>query len=103
MDKAKSIQLEKALKGKNFNGYNVLSLVNNGKSAAVFKAEKQNKFFALKIFDNELVERFGHEIQIKRIEQEISLKNHGIKGLAFGKNCRIFMSDIHRYLFFGKK
>ena len=52
MDKAKSIQLEKALKGKNFNGYNVLSLVNNGKSAAVFKAEKQNKFFALKIFDN---------------------------------------------------
>lgn len=82
MDKAKSIQLEKALKGKNFNGYNVLSLVNNGKSAAVFKAEKQNKFFALKIFDNELVERFGHEIQIKRIEQEISLKNHGIKGLV---------------------
>jgi serine/threonine protein kinase len=82
MDKLKAIELEKELKGTVLNGYEILKLINNGKSAAVFKAKKDNDFFALKIFDNELVERFGHEIQTKRIEQEIALKNHKIDNLV---------------------
>ena len=81
MDYYKSKQLEQELKGKIFNGYEIIELINNGKSAAVFKAKKNSTLFALKIFDNELIERFGHEIQTKRIEQEISLKNHNIDGL----------------------
>lgn len=36
---------------------------------------------AVKIFDNELAERFGHKIQDRRIQQEIGLKNHGIPNL----------------------
>lgn len=82
MDKIKATELEKELKGTTLNGYEVLELINNGKSAAVFKAKKGNDFFAIKIFDNELVERFGHEIQTKRIEQEIALKNHTIDNLV---------------------
>ena len=82
MDKVKAIELEKKLKGTILSGYEVIELINNGKSAAVFKAKKDNNFFALKIFDNELIERFGHEIQTKRIEQEISLKNHTIDNLV---------------------
>lgn len=82
MDKVKSIELEKELKGTILSGYEVIELINNGKSAAVFKAKKDNNFFALKIFDNDLIERFGHEIQTKRIEQEISLKNHTIDNLV---------------------
>lgn len=82
MDKAKSLILEKELINKSLNGYEVVKLLNNGKSAAVFKARKNNKDYALKIFDNDLVERFGYEIQIKRIEQEIKLKNHTIENLV---------------------
>ena len=82
MDKLKSIELEKQIKGQTIGGFKVLKLINNGKSAAVFKAEKNGDYYALKIFDNDLVERFGHEIQTKRIEQEIALKNHSIDNLV---------------------
>ncbi|MDT0644948.1 protein kinase [Zunongwangia sp. F363] len=82
MDKKKALQLQTKLKDQSFFGYNIIELINNGKSAAVFKAEKEGKGYALKIFDNNLIERFGHEIQSKRIEQEISLKNHSIPNLV---------------------
>jgi serine/threonine protein kinase len=82
MDKYKAIELEKELKGKILNDYKIIEFINNGKSAAVFKAEKGSVFFALKIFDNEIIEIFGHEIQTKRIEQEIALKNHTINNLV---------------------
>ena len=82
MDKLKSLELEKQIKGELIGGFKVLKLINNGKSAAVFEAEKNEDFYALKIFDNDLVERFGHEIQTKRIEQEIALKNHTIDNLV---------------------
>lgn len=82
MDSLIAKQLENELQGKTLHGYVVGELLNNGKSAAVFKATKHGFTFALKVFDNELVERFGHEIQTKRIEQEIALKNHDIKNLV---------------------
>lgn len=82
MDKIKAKELEKTLKGTTLSGYEIIELINNGKSAAVFKTKKENEFFALKVFDNELVERFGHEIQVKRIEQEIALKNHTVENLV---------------------
>ncbi|KAF0140665.1 MAG: hypothetical protein FD122_2242 [Stygiobacter sp.] len=81
MDKLKAEELEKKVKGMVLEGYEIIKLLNNGKSAAVFRAKKNDRFTALKIFDNELVERFGHEIQTKRIEQEIALKNHSIENL----------------------
>lgn len=82
MDKYKALILAEELKGKQLNGYNIKRFVNNGKSAAVFEAIKNGQSYALKIFDNELIERFGHEIQIKRIEQEIALVNHDIPNLV---------------------
>lgn len=83
MDNYKAKQLEQILVGQNFLAYNIEKLLNNGKSAAVFKAiDKEGNTFAIKIFDNDLVERFGHEIQERRIEQEISLKGHDIPNLV---------------------
>lgn len=82
MDRFKALELEKELKGKELDGFNVDKLLDNGKSAAVFKATKEGEPFAIKVFDNELIERFGHEIQTKRIEQEIALKDHGIENLV---------------------
>jgi len=82
MDKIKALELANEINGMVLNGYEVHDFINNGKSAAVFTAKKEGQFFALKIFDNELVERFGHEIQTKRIEQEIALKDHTIENLV---------------------
>lgn len=83
MDNYKAKQLEQLLVGKKFLSYKIEKLLNNGKSAAVFKAsDSLGELFAIKIFDNDLVERFGHEIQERRIEQEISLKGHTIPNLV---------------------
>ncbi|HRF76797.1 MAG TPA: protein kinase [Chitinophagales bacterium] len=82
MDGYKAKKIEETLKGKDFLGYEIINLINNGKSAAVFKAkDNSGNEFAIKIFDNELIERFGHEIQESRIEKEISLKGHTILNL----------------------
>ena len=83
MDTYKAKQLEQILKGQKFLNYEIVKLLNNGKSSAVFKAKDlDGNFYAVKIFDNDLIERFGHEIQEKRIEQEISLKGHTISNLV---------------------
>ena len=82
MDTLKAKKIEEILRGKDFQQYQIVELINNGKSAAVFKAiDKTRKNVAIKIFDNELIERFGHEIQETRIQQEISLKGHSIPNL----------------------
>jgi serine/threonine protein kinase len=61
----------------------IVKLLNNGKSAAVFKAvDADNRPVALKIFDNEFLKRFGFDVQLKRINQEVDLKGHGISGLV---------------------
>ena len=82
MDKIKAKKLETLIAGQTIAGYTIERLVNNGKSAAVFKACKDGKLYAFKIFDNDLIERFGHEIQQKRIDKEIGLKGHVINNLV---------------------
>ncbi len=82
MDEYLAKKLEKKLSETNFEGYRFGSLINYGKSAAVFKVRKNITNYALKIFDNDLIERFGHQIQTRRIEQEIELKDHNIDGMV---------------------
>jgi len=52
--------------------------VNHGKSALVVKAIRTGEEAALKIFDPDLVDRFGRSIQLGRIQREKSLigKSH---------------------------
>lgn len=80
MDNIKAQDLFEQLNGKEINGWTVKELVNFGKSAAVFKAEKadSSEFAALKIFDDELIEKYGDQAQIARIERELTLvgKSH---------------------------
>ena len=82
MDNFLAEKLAEKLCEKEFRGYMIKSLIDFGKSAAVFKAEKELRQYAVKIFDNDLIERFGHKIQTTRIEQEIQLKNHKINGMV---------------------
>jgi len=73
MDKVKAKQLEEALLGKCIQGCKVGPLVNNGKSAAVFLATKDGNPVALKIFDDELIEKYGDATQLARIDRELEL------------------------------
>lgn len=45
-----------------------------GKSSLVFKATRGDETAALKIFDPELIERFGEKVQAERIQRELSLR-----------------------------
>lgn len=82
MDSIKAKKLEDILKGRGFLDYTIIELINHGKSAAVFKAVSiNNQLVAIKIFDDELIGRFGEDVQEKRISLERGLKNHNIPGL----------------------
>lgn len=75
MDKIKAKTWEAQLSGKEIAGYRVLSLIDNGKSAAVFKCSREGdgNIAALKIFDDEIIERYGDKTQLARINRELTL------------------------------
>jgi len=83
MDKYKATDLEKFLKGEVLEGYQIQRLINFGKSAAVFEgAHEDGSKAAIKIFDADLIDKFGAQSQQRRTEQEKALKGHDIKGLV---------------------
>lgn len=73
MNKLTAEKMTGELVGKTVAGWLVQEYLNHGKSAAVFLAERSGQKAALKIFDPEILERYGREIQLKRIERELSL------------------------------
>lgn len=81
MDIIKARDLLTKLQGKIIDNIIIHDLINNGKSAAVFLGQKDNNNYAIKIFDNDLIERYGVEIQQYRIELELKLKDHQIDNL----------------------
>ncbi|WP_440094278.1 serine/threonine protein kinase [Pseudomonas syringae] len=74
MDAVKAAQWEKDFAGKIIGNWCVGALIDNGKSAAVFEAfADDGQKFALKIFDDELIQRYGDRVQLARIERELQL------------------------------
>ncbi len=73
MDQVRAKRIAGELQGKEVGGWTVLDYINNGKSALVVKASRKGEDAALKIFDPDLVERFGRDTQLGRIEREKSL------------------------------
>lgn len=61
------------LAGRHVSGWTVRELLGSGKSALVFRAEKGGQDAALKVFDPELIERFGKRKQLDRIDRERAL------------------------------
>ena len=61
------------LMGTTVSGWLITGYLGCGKSALVLKAEQNGNVAALKIFDPDLVERFGKRVQIARIDREKSL------------------------------
>lgn len=75
MDSVRANKLLRELVGKRVGKWQILSLLGHGKSAAVFKASCDGLFVAVKVFDSELVERFGRDVQIARINRELTLRD----------------------------
>jgi eukaryotic-like serine/threonine-protein kinase len=73
MDKVKAAAWEADLTGKEIAGCTIGSLIDHGKSAAVFKATRNGEVVALKIFDDEIIERYGDKTQLARIDRELTL------------------------------
>jgi serine/threonine protein kinase len=82
MDKVKGQFLLDQLKNTAIEGICVKSFLDNGKSAAVYRGEKDGNLYAVKIFDNDLLDKYGVRIQQIRIDHELSLKDHDIDNLV---------------------
>lgn len=76
MDSVTARALEARLKGVTLDGWEIGDLINHGKSAAVFHGRKDGAHAAVKIFDSELIERYGDNAQLARIDRELELRGH---------------------------
>jgi hypothetical protein len=62
------------LTGRTVGDWKVVSQISFGKSAVVLRAVRDGQLAALKVFDPDLIERFGRDVQAKRIERELRLR-----------------------------
>jgi serine/threonine protein kinase len=78
MDEARAKRMAAELVGKTVGKWTLLDYLGAGKSALVFRASNGATEAALKIFDPELVDRYGRDVQAARIERERRLigKSH---------------------------
>lgn len=92
MDEVKAKEWEAKFRGQAIEGWAIDSLIDYGKSAAVFKAvgDGPEKLAALKIFDDELIQRYGDETQLKRIDREL-----GLIGTLHPNMVQIFGGGFH--------
>jgi eukaryotic-like serine/threonine-protein kinase len=74
MDSVIAKRIERDLLGREVGGWRIVEHLNAGKSAIVFKAEKEAEVAAVKIFDPEMVERYGKDVQLGRIARELTLR-----------------------------
>lgn len=76
MDSARAKRMSEELIGEEVRGWKLLRLLDFGKSALVIAGEKGSVQGAVKIFDPELVERFGYDVQRMRVDRELELHGH---------------------------
>lgn len=76
MYEQRALELRDELRGRLVAGWRVDDLIHHGNSAAVFRAQNARRDAALKIFDPELIARYGEITQLTRIERELELRGH---------------------------
>lgn len=78
MDKILATRMATEIVGSEVGGWRALELLGSGKSALVIRAEKNGQAAALKVFDPDLVEKYGEATQLCRIDRERRLigKSH---------------------------
>jgi serine/threonine protein kinase len=70
MDRVRAIRIATELNGKAIAGWVIAELVDYGKSALVLAASKGDQTCILKLFDPEIVERYGEGVQRERVTRE---------------------------------
>lgn len=73
MDTVRAERMSQELRGQRVGRWLIRRYLGAGKSAVVFEGEKDGQQSALKVFDPELIKRFGKATQLGRIERERSL------------------------------
>jgi len=73
MDSVQAGALVASLQGQSVDGWSVEGYLGRGKSAVVVPATKSGNEAALKVFHPELIERFGRQVQLERIQREKTL------------------------------
>ena len=73
MDTAQAKLFAKSLIGSTVDGWLIEDTLGNGKSAVVLSAAKAGVEGAIKIFHPELIERYGKDVQLERINRERKL------------------------------
>lgn len=79
MDDARAKRMSQELISHDVGGWTLIDYINCGKSALVFKAkDSAGRLAAVKIFDPEIIDRYGDQKQLERINREKSLigKSH---------------------------
>src|SRR5262249_8276092 len=78
MDRVRALRMSGELKGSTISGWLIGDLVDYGKSALLLNSSKEAHTAVLKLFDPELIDRYGAEVQKERVERERSLitKHH---------------------------
>lgn len=76
MDRTKALDILDRLKGRDISGWQISKFLDNGKSAAVFKASRGDEVSAIKVFDTDLITKFGGDALTVRSERERSLLSH---------------------------
>ncbi|MDR7867747.1 MAG: protein kinase [Sporomusaceae bacterium] len=90
MDETRARRMSEELIGKSIGKWKIIEYINNGKSALVFKGMFRKKIGAVKIFDPELIERFGKGTQLERIQRELLLrgkKHDNLISIIDGGEC----------------
>lgn len=73
MDSAQAKLFAESLESAVVGGWAVEGVYGSGKSAVVFRASRDGVPGALKVFHPELVERYGRQVQLERIQRETNL------------------------------
>ena len=78
MDKVVEARMTDQIVGSEVGGWRALELLGSGKSAIVLRAERSGQIAALKVFDPDLIKKYGEDTQLGRIEREKRLvgKSH---------------------------
>jgi eukaryotic-like serine/threonine-protein kinase len=82
MNKPKALKLAKDLKGKKIGNWLLGEYINNGKSAFVCKCEFENKPYAIKVYDDDLIDEVGKNDVELRINRQLFFKDKHHKNLV---------------------
>ena len=73
MDSGQAKLFRESLQGQTVGGWSIDGFYGNGKSAVVLPAARGSEIGAIKVFHPELIERYGKDTQLQRIQREASL------------------------------